>query len=92
MDNLKNKLKKYYSVLSPTFSILLGGVGLVLSVFGLINNESNKVFFIITLIIAQVFLVFSTIYSVVIVFKNDLEDNTLLAKKRKFKTTTKQLN
>lgn len=82
MDNLKNKLKKYYSVLSPTFSILLGGVGLVLSVFGLINNESNKVFFIITLIIAQVFLVFSTIYSVVIVFKNDLEDNTLLAKKK----------
>lgn len=82
MEKFIAKIKKYYKIISPSLSILISSIGLVLSFLGYkYDGNSNKVLFFV-LCISEIFLVASTVYAVVSVFKNEIDKLSLEAKNK----------
>lgn len=74
MKNYKSKImikiKKYYKIISPIFSIFMSSAGLALSFIGFKYDPNNENFIFIILLLAEFFLVLSTIYSIFSVFRS----------------------
>ena len=91
MEKIKIKIKKYYKILSPTFSIFIGGAGLALSIIGLNFKDSNKLVFSVVLILAELFLVLSVLYTSSLFINSVIEEKTLFSKEQEIHNNQKAI-
>lgn len=86
IKKLQEKIKKYYKIILPSFSILMSSFGLALSFLGFKYDENDKKIIFFVLIVSEIFLVITTIYSVISLFRGIITKSSLDAKNDELST------
>lgn len=70
---MRYKIMKWYKVIAAIFSAFVSTIGLVLSILGIIshnNSNADSIYTLVVLIIAESFMIFSVVYSVISFYKD----------------------
>lgn len=85
---MKYTIKKYYKLIASIFAFAINTFGLILSIIGISPNSNfteSKKFIIILLIMAEIFLVLSAMYSLITIIKN--ANNKVSAEQKELELT-----
>lgn len=75
--DFKHKIKKYYKIISSFISVLVSASGLVLSLLAFFSDDySNQIIYLV-MVLSEIFLIVSTIYSVILVIKNQADSASI---------------